>query len=295
MPIGDASDAVETIIIDDQLSDPDVVVMMDEAYTPVFTDTENPGNEYRCFALDATELEGKSVTAMAPVIGMAPLVHHLVLFTLPDSSFSDDMRDPAGWDCIDSMGPAGIDGIVTAWAPGMLPVEFPDGHGMAIPNDTTLVAQIHYFYNGAEHDGKSDQSGYAFRVADGPVVPVFMAPVGSFDFEIPAGVSDHADTNYISNTYTDLKVLGMFPHMHKFGTSFDARIKHEDGSETCMVSGDWNFNNQMTYQFKEPIEYKIGDELEFTCTWDNSEGTEPITYGERTDEEMCYFFTFLTL
>jgi len=297
MPMGPPGDGsqVEVVHIDGNLEDPDLTVMMEAAYTPTFSDASNPGNEYRCFAIPPGELAGKSVTAMAPIIGTSTLVHHIVLFTLPETSVDSDMRDPNGWDCIDGMGSGAANGMLTAWAPGMLPVEFPEGHGLAVEEDQYLIAQMHYFYAGPEADGLSDQSGYAFNVADGPVTPVFMAPVGNFGFSIPPGAADYSITDTFKNSFTDLKVLGMFPHMHDLGSYFDARIKHEDGTESCLVNGAWNFNNQMTYQFNEPAEFKLGDEVEFSCSWDNSEGTETITYGERTDEEMCFFFTFVTL
>ena len=54
-----------------------------------------------------------------------------------------------------------------------------------------------------------------------------------------------------------------------------------------------DFNNQLTYQWLEPIDFKPGDTLEYACTWDNSTGDAVVKYGERTDEEMCYFFTIV--
>jgi len=295
MPEGEPGEAVETVQIKDTLDDPDAVLMMEAPYTPTYEDPSNPGNEYRCFAVEAGELAGQSITAMAPVVGNNQLVHHIVLFTMPSESLTEDMRDPAGWDCIDGMGSDSLDGMLTAWAPGMLPIEFPEGTGLAIEPDHHIVVQMHYFYNGPETDGASDQSGYAFHVADGPVSPVFMAPVGDFSFAIPPGATDYTSTDTFENSFLDLQVLGMFPHMHQLGTWFNAVIKHDDGTETCLVDGAYSFDNQMTYQFKEPAEFKQGDSVEFTCTWDNSEGTNTVTYGERTDEEMCFFFTFVTL
>ena len=46
-----------------------------------------------------------------------------------------------------------------------------------------------------------------------------------------------------------------------------------------------------------------GDEIYFECTWDNSTGNpnafyetpQDIGFGERTDEEMCYAFTLLSI
>jgi hypothetical protein len=297
MPAGDPAAARDIPPVKDSLDAPDIVVQMETPYQPVFMDTDNPGNEYRCFAIDPGELAGRSITAMAPVVGNNSIVHHIVLFSLPSSTLTEQMRSPEGWDCIDTSNTGSIDGMVSAWAPGMLPIEFPDGTGLPVADDRHLILQMHYFYNGPETEGASDQSGYAFRVSpeDEPVTSVFLAPVGTYSFEIPAGASEHTVTDSFQNSYVPLKVLGMFPHMHQLGTWFSARIRHADGSETCLVDGAYSFDNQMTYQFHEPIEFAQGDSVDFSCTWDNSEGTAPVGYGERTNEEMCFFFTFLTL
>lgn len=297
MPEGDPADAVSSEAIQDTLDDPDLVLMMDNPYTPSFTDTANPGNEYRCFTVDAAALEGRSIRAMAPVLGNPQMVHHIVLFSVPSAAVTDEMRAPGGWDCIDNQNTGAADGMISAWAPGMLPIEFPEGTGMPLDDDHDLVIQMHYFYGGTEVDGGSDQSGYAFDlVPEGEsALPVFLAPAGNFSFEIPPGAAEYTVEDDFQNSYAPLRILGMFPHMHQLGTRFNARIRHADGSESCVVDGEYSFDNQMTYQFREPVEFATGDTLEYSCTWNNSEGTEPVGYGERTNEEMCFFFTFLTL
>ncbi len=297
MPEGDPTDAVPAEPVKDTLEDPDLVLMMDNPYLPAFTDPANPGNEYRCFVIDATELGGRNIRAMAPVLGANQMVHHIVLFSVPSSTLTEDMLAPGGWDCIDGQNVGTADGMISAWAPGMLPIEFPEGTGMHFEADHQLVVQMHYFYGGSSTDGTSDQSGYAFHlVPEGePVTPVLLAPAGNFSFEIPAGAAEYTVEDTFENNYVPLKLLGVFPHMHDLGTWFNARIRHTDGSETCLVDGAYSFDNQMTYQFREPIVFDSGDVLDFSCTWDNSEGTEPVRWGERTNEEMCFFFTFLTL
>jgi len=297
MPEGDRVTAPPPIQIKDQLDNPDAVVMMEAPYTPTFTDTENPGNEYRCFALDAGDLAGRSINAMAPILGNNQMVHHIVLFSLPTASLTDEMRDPRGWNCIDNAGVDSVNGMISAWAPGMLPIEFPEGTGLAVDEDQSIVIQMHYFYNGAEDVPESDQSGYAFHLAPEaePVVPVFMAPIGDFSFVIPPGAPAYSSTDEFTNSYVPLKVLGIFPHMHELGSWFNARVIHTDGTETCLVDGAYSFDNQMTYQFKDAVPLNTGDSVEFTCTWDNSDGTEEVRWGERTNEEMCFFFSFVTL
>lgn len=299
-PLGDEADAVTTEPVETNLIDPDLTLYLPAAYTPVYKDDENPGNEYRCFVLDPKLEETVYLTAMAPIIDQASIVHHEVLFSMPRSALSEGDLDPSGYDCIDGIGTDQLDGMIAAWAPGMLPIHFPEGSGMRLTADDVLVMQMHY-YSSPENLGLSDQSGYAFHTTDSVEKNVYMAPIGIFDFSIPAGEESYTDGDSFNNSYLDLSVYGMFPHMHVLGSEFKASIKHTDGTETCLVEGDYDFNNQMTYQFNQPITFEQGAEIDFECTWNNSSSNDDLSwdpetteYGERTNEEMCFFFTLVS-
>ena len=180
--------------------------------------------------------------------------------------------------------------MVAAWAPGMLPLHMPAGMGLRIAPGHHLVMQMHYFANGGASGSVRDQSAYAFELTD-TASPLAVVPVGANRFVIPPNESDHTEGDTFDNPGQALRLVGVFPHMHELGTGFDMRLIHEDGSETCLVRGSYDFNNQLTYQWPEPIDFAVGDQLSFSCTWDNSGNDETVRYGERTDEEMCYFFT----
>jgi len=303
-PLGDPADEPEIPIVSDQLADPDIVLMMDQAYTPAYTDDNNPGNEYRCFILEKPDdLSSFYITGMAPIIDQAAISHHAVLFTASDEElapYREDFEDGNGVDCIDDLN--AIDGMLSAWAPGMLPIEFPEGHGVYVSEGQNIILQMHY-YAGPDNVGIADQSGYAFDIAESVDTTVLMAPVGSFNFQIPANDDDYTHEESFYNSYLDLKIFGIFPHMHVLGQRFSAAVEHADGSETCLVDGDYDFDNQMTYQFTEPVAFGQGDQLRFSCNWNNSTSNpdlpvdEPQTtyYGERTDEEMCFFFSFVAV
>ncbi|MEL6343877.1 MAG: hypothetical protein AAFV53_12140 [Myxococcota bacterium] len=302
-PLGDPADEVEVAPVSSELSDPDLVLTIDQPYTPTFDDPDHPGNEYRCFVLEKPEDIGNFyITAMAPVVDAAPLAHHAVLFSVDSQTlatdYADGFNDGTGTPCFDDGNP--VQGMITAWAPGMQPIAFPEGAGMLISASRTIILQMHYFYSGEDTAGMSDQTGYAFRIADAVDTSILMVPLTSTDFEIPAGDDDYTHTETITNELADLKVYGTFPHMHSLGQRFSATIEHTDGSETCLVEGEYDFDNQMTYQFTEPLDYARGDTVRFSCNWNNSTSNpdlpydEPQTtyYGEETDEEMCFFFTY---
>ena len=124
-----------------------------------------------------------------------------------------------------------------------------------------------------------------------------MAPLGIFDFTIPAG----DDAYSISNTFQlplDVTLWGVFPHMHILGSGYEMSLEDQ-----CIVRSDkYDFDNQLTYMFNAPIDIKAEETISWSCTWNNSSSnpdliSNPPTdvgYGERTDEEMCYAFSLIS-
>ncbi|MCB9746271.1 MAG: hypothetical protein H6740_27090 [Alphaproteobacteria bacterium] len=300
LEMGSPADYSAPEIVEPALVDADMELMMQAAYSPSWWDEGNPGNEYRCFVLDPGEPEDFFITAMHPVIEQASIAHHAVLFLAPRRDLDERWTGDAGYDCIGGGGPE--DGIIAAWAPGMVPVEFGEGYGLRVSSDEVLILQMHYFRSSADADGLQDLSGYALRTAPSVDKEIFLAPLGIFDFAIPAGAESYTDADSFPNNYYNLNIHGVFPHMHRLGTSYSMTLEDEDGDETCVVAGDYDFDNQLFYMFEEPIEFDVGTTAHYECTWDNSaENPDRVTetpvtthYGERTDEEMCYFFTYVS-
>ncbi|MDP2308312.1 MAG: hypothetical protein Q8P18_19995 [Pseudomonadota bacterium] len=298
-PLGDPASEVEVAVPSAVLSEPDLELRLSAPYAPAYVDPENAANEYRCFVLDPGQAEDFYVTAMAPIVDEVAMVHHVVLFKAVRNLLPAAALDPSGYDCINGSEVENV-GMLAAWAPGMLPVELPAGVGMFVGSDEVFVLQMHYYDNGRV-EGLSDQSGYAMRITDTAEHAAQMAPLGISDFVIPAGEPAHEDGDSFENSYLDLTVYGLFPHMHLLGQRFSASIVHEDGSETCLVEGAYDFANQMTYQYLSPIDFDVGDRLVYSCTWNNSESNadlfysppQDVRYGERTDEEMCFMFTLV--
>lgn len=300
--MGNPDDAPVIEPIDESMDEVDLEMLMPAKYTPLYQSEKDPGNEYRCFFLDHGSEDGIFIRQLHPVIDNPALVHHVVLFTVDKADVPE--HDPnVGVDCID-MSPA--DGMIAGWAPGMLPVTLPDGAALKVEAGEVLVLQMHY-YNDGTGTGQSDQSGYAFDLVDPASVTdnVFMVPVGAFDFNIPAGDGDY--TFAASFDLPDLPITGKiyatFPHMHLLGKAYEMNIDR-DGERECLVQSDkYDFNNQLTYVFPEPEPLAGGDTVNIECTWDNSTGNpnlfhDPpidVGYGERTDEEMCYAFTLISI
>ncbi len=302
-PMGDESEYVAPTPVATQLDEVDLSLDLAQPYTPTFSDPDNPGNEYRCFVVEHGQDEDFFVTGLNPRVDADPLVHHIVLFKMPAEEIWADYDPAVGIDCIDGTGGADVNGMIAGWAPGMLPVKLDDGLGLRVNADEVFVMQMHYFLPGPEAVGMSDQSGYDFTITDAVDTPVRMLPAGVFDFSIPAGAESHtASGSFSLPDDIAITVYGTFPHMHVLGTEY--RVwGDEDGVETCISEGDYDFDNQLTYMFKEPLDFAAGSELNISCTWNNSPSNPDLLvdppvdtfYGERTDEEMCFAFTLASI
>ncbi|MCP4806851.1 MAG: hypothetical protein GY913_02160 [Proteobacteria bacterium] len=306
MPEGDPDDAVEVIPPETELSDPDLVITIPE-YTPSFSDPDNPGNEYRCFVLEHGQTEEVFVSRMGAMVDNTDLVHHVVLFAAEEEDIPEDTDDELGFDCIndafiggDSIGDfAGGGGMIGGWAPGQMPTEFDEGTGMRLNPDMKLILQLHYYDNGEEIG--SDQSGWGFELTEDVHTPVLMVPMGVYGFRIPKNDDAYTETGGWAMPL-DFTIHQVFPHMHVLGTSYRMQVSTEQG-DICVVEGDYDFDNQLSYQLVDPVEVDAGDIWTMSCTWDNSddnpnqinETSQPVKYGERTDEEMCFGFSLISL
>ncbi len=271
-------------------------------YTPQYTDA----NEYRCFLLDYDEANDKYLTSLEFAIDHPEVSHHAVLYLDNNGSSAGYVTDPAtqSWNCEASPDDEWM--YLHAWAPGSGPLRFGDGVGLQIGGGQKLVLQMHYYEGAPVTD---DRPGYALEMADSVTTTLYYAPVGPYDFVIPAGDKSYTSTERIDlgdliGTPIPFTVYGGSSHMHVLGKKYDVRYHHPDGTETCIMQGDYDFANQVTYWFDTPAYLPAdGGELEVTCTWDNSAGNpdqinaspEDVVWGENTDAEMCFAFLYFSI
>ncbi len=299
MPEGDVGTSALKIEAP-HLSRIDAELFIDAPYVPDFDGI----NEYRCFQMDNPADVELYITGLEPIISNPLISHHTVLF-LDNNGTSDGLiTDPASrsWKCPEVI-PDSEWLLLHAWAPGNNPVEFPDGMGMKVQPDWKPVLQMHYFKPNSSVDGVADQPGYRFTVADSVTKEIFFFPFGPEGFTIPAGKTTHKekieyDVLDIMYGYPlNITLYGVFPHMHVLGKKYEAWGTDEDGENICISKADsYDFSNQPTYMFSDPITVPSGGTLGYSCTWDNSEGNpdqinDPVIdveWGEDSEMEMCY-------
>lgn len=262
-------------------------------YTPQF---DGGGNDYRCWAFDVGNTDDLYLTGLEALVDQTLEVHHVVLYL--DTRKSGDVTDADGYSC-GGFGEPGYD-YLHGWGPGAPSLQFDEGMGVKLAAGARLVVQAHYYDTGTP---LPDATGYGLLTADQVDTEVQVLPYGVDSFTIPAGAEDHEETasDLWPSTYPDFVVLGVWPHMHLFGSGFDFKIRHPDDSETCLVRmPGYDFHNQVATMFLEPITLSAGDTIELTCRYDNSAGNpnqpndppEDVRWGEGTEDEMCFGFTY---
>lgn len=292
-PEGDPADAVPPGEYSEHLDDFDVELRIPVAHE---VDAGSDRNEYACFVVEHGQTEPFYVTALDVDLDAAKVVHHMILVRVPEGvnpggSYGASADDVA-FDCENPILGSGWEAL-HAWAPGMPPTVFDEGLGMKVEPTDKFVLQMHYYAT----EPTVDQSAYRLQIAPAVANEVFFTPLGPSGFVIPAGASDHTESETFTNDYgVTLLVQGIFPHMHKRGKAFQAWIEKADGSEECLVGADgWDFDNQATYLFTEAARLEDGETAHVECTWDNSDNDSPVGWGEATDEEMCFFLSYVSV
>lgn len=256
---------------------PDTLVRPTVSYTMPATSTD----EYICYGVDVTVSQKRHVTTFLPYIQNPKIVHHIVLF-------QSDTQAPAG---PVSCGFGGTTSrMVAVWAPGNPGFTLPKEAGLPIEGTTHYVLQVHY--NNLQHlSGETDASGFdlcttdVLRPNDADVlafgtekltVPAHGTLDLTCDFDVPAG----------SGTY---HIIGAMPHMHKLGTIIETHnLPGGTGAPVDIGSRNpWDFETQ--YWTPMDVVVKAGDKVRTRCAWNNP-GSQPVSFGEDTEDEMCFTF-----
>ena len=295
-PLGDPADA-SSPPQGTTLAPFDVELIAPTAWQPSFRDGEN---DYRCFRLDLQNADTVYLTGMEAIVDNLSIVHHVVIY---DAGSTDPSDELTGFSC-SGFGENGW-GYLAGWAPGSQALSLPEGMGMPLAPQTTLVLQMHYYnsFDGAENE--LDQSGYGLKLADSVEREVGVLSLGAYSFSIPAGETmEVSETELWSERRGEGQILGVWPHMHLFGQSFDMSVTDPDGGETCLLSMDgWDFHNQVSSLYLEPFALSGGESIQTTCRYDNTaenprqpnDPPQTIQWGEGTGDEMCFGFTYVAL
>ena len=180
---------------------------------------------------------------------------------------------------------------LVAAAPGDEPLRLPPGVGRKIPAGSKLVWQLHYTPTGKP---ETDRSQVGFKFCKTP--PEKTARVYGIDnkrFIIPPGNANYR-VEAQHTTRQAVTLLGLMPHMHLRGKSFEYKATYPDGRTEVLLSvPQFDFNWQGTYRLQTPLQIPQGTKIECVAHFDNSSGnpanpdpSTKVTWGDQTWEEM---------
>ncbi|MEY2715368.1 MAG: hypothetical protein RIT24_1711 [Planctomycetota bacterium] len=215
----------------------------------------------------------------------ASVVHHVLVFALDAEAAKDpETRRRLG---ADESG-----GYWAAYVPGNDSMVFPAGFAKRLTARSSLLFQIHYTPN-----GKATQDQLRLGVVftdEAPKHLVRTAAVADLRLEIPPGASNHKESASI-RLPADAKILAFMPHMHVRGKAYRYEFEPTDGSgrRTVLDIPAYDFNWQLRYDLREPLDAPRGSTLHGTAWYDNSadnpanpDPTKTVRWGSQTDDEM---------
>ena len=259
-----------------ELGTPDLEFKMPEAFT---VESTAQGHVYRYFVISNPLPNDIVVRAMDFRPGDPRVVHHMNSFV----DYAGRGRRLEAEDATPGFEVFGTGGFMDysetaddgghplgGWAPGANVYSLPDGYGIHIKAGGEIVIEIHYT---PQAEDIVDQSTLALYFADSQVNKYLDGTViGTQDLRIRAGDDDYQRRFYM-NVPADLEITDLTPHMHFLGKHALVELTGPNGSTQTLIDQAWNFNQQPTLIFDQPILAKAGSRITATFSWDNSAHT----------------------
>ncbi|MCA8915515.1 MAG: redoxin domain-containing protein [Planctomycetes bacterium] len=280
-PEGDAKDApvVKSWTKGWKIGQPDAVVGPAKAFNVPAKGTV----KYQYVQVETNFDEDKWLQAMEIRPSAPQVVHHVLIFLKYPRNHPRAKEQP------DDNG--GLNGYFMGMVPGQGHIVFPEGMGKFLPKGATMVFQIHYTPTGEACEDKPEL-GMIF-CKERPTHEVTTTGISNVFFNIPAGAENH-EVKAIYVVRKKMRLLSLMPHMHLRGKAYKYVARLPDGTEQVLLDiPRYDFNWQLLYILREPIDLPVGTKIYATGWFDNSDKnpanpdpTKDIRFGEQTWEEM---------
>jgi hypothetical protein len=238
---------------------------------------------YQYFSVSSNFTEDRWVEAAEIRPDKRAVIHHVIVF-VQDPTATSEKRE--------------IGNLLVGFAPGEPPLRFEPGTAKLVKAGSKLLFQVHYTPNGKP---ATDRSYIGLKFAkEPPKYRAVTANATNRKFVIPAG-----DPAYrVTSTWTakqDVTLLGFMPHMHLRGKDFMYTLVFPDGREEVMLNVPrYDFNWQLDYLLKSPLELPKGTRIDCVAHFDNSpnnkfnpDPSKDVKWGDQTWEEMMMgWFTY---
>jgi mono/diheme cytochrome c family protein len=239
--------------------------------------------EYQRAVVQTDLPEDKWVTAVEIRPTQPAVVHHVLVFVIypKDHPRRGDQPKYNG----------GVDGYFAGLVPGHGHHVYPRGTAKFLPKGAMLMFQIHYTPNGT---ATADQPKIGFQFSDSaPEHELSTRGAFNKDFRIPPHDPDYAVT--AAHVFRrPARLLSFMPHSHVRGKAYRYELVYPGGrTETVLNLPRYDFNWQIEYFLRDPIDVPAGTRLKVTAWYDNSDKnpanpdpTATVGFGDQTWNEM---------
>jgi len=298
-PEGSQKDAPKAVAYTEgwMLGKPDAVLEMPEPF-PI------PAQgvlDYQWILIPAFK-EDRWIQAFEVRPGNRAVVHHVAAFwRRAGSPWMADLK-PGVPEAKPSSAPetGQSDGIIAEYVPGIPPLQLPDGYALLLPSGADIMLQVHYTPNGKATEDRS-KVGIVFAKQP-PRYRVITYGITSNRLKIPPFEANHR-VEAATTFGTDVRILGMNPHMHLRGKSAEVRAVYPDGrTEDLLRVPKYDFNWQITYEPASELKLPAGTRIEAVAYFDNSpnnpnnpDPSKEVVFGDQTTDEMMAVFMHVAI
>jgi hypothetical protein len=262
-------------------------------------DVGGTGEHYEQFYFKVPWPKDTVATGYATIIDNPKVLHHWLLFSTNETD-NEGFHKTAPLPTLIGTNPI----LLAGWAVGAPNVVPPKDVGFELPDPGGTINVQWHFYNSTTEDQKDASKVQictipkAMRAHVGGVTWLGTEDLGGNKWFGGKGMPPHQMSTFKSTCTpgrtglgpTDsIHIIGFEPHMHKIGKHMTTTVTHMDGTTETIFDQPFSFGNE-THYFKD-YELKAGEKLNTACSFDN-ESDVGVPFGESSDTEMCYQFTF---
>jgi hypothetical protein len=257
------------------------------------------GEHYEQFYFKAPWPKGSVATAYGTRIDNGQVLHHWLLFGTNENEV-EGFHKTAPLPTLLGLEPM----LLAGWAVGGPNVVPPKDVAFILPEPGAQINIQYHFYN-STNTKQVDASALQICVVPagtrphiGNVTWLGSEDLGGAKWSGGKGMPPHMASTFTTTCNPNrmgvaadepIHIIGFEPHMHRLGTNMTTRVNHKDGTSEVIFDHPFTFGYE-THYFKN-YDLLPGETLTTSCSFNNTTD-KGVRFGESTDDEMCYQFTF---
>ena len=257
------------------------------------------GEHYEQFYFKVPWAKDSVATAYATIGDNKAVLHHWLLFVTSENEV-DGFHKTVPLPTLAGTNPI----LLAGWAVGGANLVAPKDMGFELPDPGKQINAQWHFYNST---GKPQSDASSIQIC---TVPKAMRPhigaiswlgtedLGGNKWLLGPGMPAHQESTFTTTctpgrrglgANDSIHIIGFEPHMHRIGKRMKTDVIHVDGTTETIFDKPFSFGNEQHYYVD--YELKPGEKLKSSCTFNNTNDFG-VPFGESSDTEMCYQFTY---